>query len=413
MRGIRRCRSEARRWAAVGALCSAAPFVSPLSAAVAESELAHNAPGNVEALRALGYADTYPTDNPDTKGVTVNRPQAFWGFNLISSRHRASAQLTDMSGRVVHTWQDSRPAPWMHVELQPNGDLLALAKDRYLLRINAQSKVLWRCRTRAHHDFAVDTQGRVLVISRDARSVRFGDVALPVLADKLVWVSKDGKVLREKSLLQLYRPYIDEIDIERLRRARSSGMSFEKLTTPEYPGDLTHTNSVKLLRQGIGGIAPAGSILLSARELDRIFIVDKHLERVLWSWGEGVLDGQHHATQLDNGHLLVFNNRVAKRDSRPLEIDPQAEEIVWSVSPQNFFTRLRGAAQKLPNGDVLLTESDEGHAIELTKRGRVVWEYWNPDVIRNDGKEPERAAIYRLLRYSAGFVRRALGIKVR
>jgi hypothetical protein len=32
----------------------------------------------------------------------------------------------------------------------------------------------------------------------------------------------------------------------------------------------------------------------------------------------------------------------------------------------------------LPNGNTLITESDRGRAFEITRSGRVVWEYYNP-----------------------------------
>ena len=37
-----------------------------------------------------------------------------------------------------------------------------------------------------------------------------------------------------------------------------------------------------------------------------------------------------------------------------------------------------GTNQKLPNGNVLITESDYGRAFEVTTDGKIVWEYINP-----------------------------------
>ena len=65
-------------------------------------------------------------------------------------------------------------------------------------------------------------------------------------------------------------------------------------------------------------------------------------------------------------------------------------------------TLLRGAAQKLPGGNVLITESDEGHAFEVTRDGKIVWEFWNPDVMGRDN--PTRAVIYRMTRYPLDYL---------
>ena len=57
---------------------------------------------------------------------------------------------------------------------------------------------------------------------------------------------------------------------------------------------------------------------------------------------------------------------------------------------------------KLPNGNVLITESDRGHAIEVTPQGKRVWEYWNPDVTPDPN--PSRAAMYRFTRYPTDYL---------
>jgi len=115
---------------------------------------------------------------------------------------------------------------------------------------------------------------------------------------------------------------------------------------------------------------------------------------------------QHHASLLENGHILVFDNGVRRRKSRLVEIDPLAREIVWSFSRPGFYTAFRGAAQRLPNGNHLATESDRGHVFEVAADGRVVWEFWNPTV--RGKKDPKRDAIYRLERIDRSYLKRAL-----
>ena len=44
-----------------------------------------------------------------------------------------------------------------------------------------------------------------------------------------------------------------------------------------------------------------------------------------------------------------------------------------------FFSAVQGAAQALPNGNVLVTESTKGRVFEVTRDGEIVWEFWNPD----------------------------------
>jgi hypothetical protein len=67
-------------------------------------------------------------------------------------------------------------------------------------------------------------------------------------------------------------------------------------------------------------------------------------------------------------------------------------EIVWEYSDrtgldlpfsrknQRFFTPFIGSAQRLPNGNTLITEGATGTLIEVTKDKEIVWEYISPYV---------------------------------
>lgn len=358
----------------------------------------------VRALEALGYFATAPTDNPDARGVTTAAASAEPGLALYSSRHEASAVLIDHEGEIVHRWRD--PAAdeprrsWMHVEPLPGGALLAIVKDEEILKVDRGSNVVWRHEIRAHHDLAVHEDGRIFVLVRDRTEHRFDrGEAVPVLADAIAILSAEGELLSRVELLPLVERLVRPGRIERIRAAVARDVRPGELFTPGGVADVLHTNSIAFLHSDIDGVAPSGSVILSMRNADRIAILSAGLDEVLWTWGRGELQRQHDATQLANGHILLFDNGPMRAHSRVLEVNPRTGEIVWSYAPRNLFSRLRGGAQELPSGNILITESDRGHALEITRGGEVVWEYWNPDV--RGGPEAERAVIYRLNRFDA------------
>ena len=107
------------------------------------------------------------------------------------------------------------------------------------------------------------------------------------------------------------------------------------------------------------------------------------------------------------GNLLVFDNggeggygnpnpsaptgnNNAHRDySRVLEFDPITLEIIWQYTPleagnllftdaSKFYSSYISSAQRLPNGNTLITEGSDGHLIEVTPEHEIVWEYVNP-----------------------------------
>ena len=102
--------------------------------------------------------------------------------------------------------------------------------------------------------------------------------------------------------------------------------------------------------------------------------------------------------------MLVFDNVGHRGMSKVIEFDPLTQEIVWSYegTPENgFYTRASGAAYRLPNGNTLIVESNSGRAFEVTRDGRIVWEYYNP---HRAGDEDELiATLFDVVRLSADF----------
>src|SRR5690606_12663974 len=69
--------------------------------------------------------------------------------------------------------------------------------------------------------------------------------------------------------------------------------------------------------------------------------------------------------------------RYARATSRVLEIDPVTLEVVWSYRAANFFSTNISGAQRLANGNTLITEGAPGRIFEVTSNGEIVWEYMN------------------------------------
>ena len=68
----------------------------------------------------------------------------------------------------------------------------------------------------------------------------------------------------------------------------------------------------------------------------------------------------------------------ARATSRVLEINPVTLELVWSYAAPRFFSTNISGAQRLPNGNTLITEGAGGRVFEVTNDSAIVWEYMNP-----------------------------------
>ncbi len=159
---------------------------------------------------------------------------------------------------------------------------------------------------------------------------------------------------------------------------------------PSDPDDVTHINSLQELPEnpwhaaGDDRFRP-GNLLLSARNLNAIFVVDRRSGEVVWSFTDG-LDMQHEALMNGPGlpgpgRIQVFNNRLrsfsSDRQSELLEIDPRDGSVTWRYKSPGFFSPTAGVQQALPNGNVLVTSSRGGRVFEVTRAGELVWE-WAP-----------------------------------
>ena len=72
-----------------------------------------------------------------------------------------------------------------------------------------------------------------------------------------------------------------------------------------------------------------------------------------------------------------------------MQFNPVTLEITWQYTPleagfflftdaSKFYSSYISAAQRLPNGNTLITEGSDGRLIEVTPEHEIVWEYINP-----------------------------------
>src|SRR5690606_8445260 len=127
----------------------------------------------------------------------------------------------------------------------------------------------------------------------------------------------------------------------------------------------------------------AGDLMVCLRNLHLTAIVSPDSGKVVWAT-TGPWHFPHDPDPLDNGRIMIFDNIFAdgpRAGSRVIEFDPLTQAIDWAYSGSDdepFVSDVRAASQLLPNGNVLIAESDRGRIFEVTRRGEIVWEFINP-----------------------------------
>lgn len=337
---------------------------------------------DLEKLAALGYVDGSRKPNPKT-GVVLHKPSLIQpGINYYTSGHGPEAILIDNSGQTLHKWRmrfdrafpDAKPERrkalgtryFRAVHLFENGDLLAIYEGVGLVKLDKDSKILWTFAGSAHHDLHVQPDGKIYALTRTARLAESFNHGQPVLEDFVSILEPSGKEIRKISILKallssIYAPALQ--------------------SNSDFPnGDLFHTNTVEVLDGSLEQKAPflkKGNILLSLCFLDMVAVLDPQQEKIVWALSH-LWSKQHTPVFLQEGNLLVFDNGNARKKSRVIQIHPLTHQVHWLYDRGDFYSEILGYAQRLPNGNTLITDSDDGRAFEVTTEKQIVWEFLSP-----------------------------------
>jgi hypothetical protein len=371
--------------------------------------------------RRQANAGAGPTEISPTATGQIDEPsKTYDGYTLYALYTSADvapwgnqAFLVDMNRELVHRWAIPFSQVWPNpphlrdrvddkfmcffgLHLYANGDLLVVYQGTHdsssgLAKIDVNSNVVWKHSAGVHHDVDVGEDGTTYAIQHEIvhkmpDGLEF--VPTPCLVDSLVLLSPAGEPLNEPiAILEAFRDSPYALLLSPLAKPPTRGSkandSQAKAAAPRWDDDgqvhdPMHTNSVKVLTRELAPRFPRfepGQVLISIRNLDTIAVLDLKKRQVVWA-ARGPWQAQHDAHFLDNGHLLIFDNRGLPFHSRVLEYDPLMQAFPWTYSGENgkaFYTRERGMSQRLPNGNTLVVNSENGELIEVTESKDVVW----------------------------------------
>ena len=338
----------------------------------------------LERLSAIGYVSgSVPATG--FRNVTIfDEERAELGLNFYLSGHGAEAALADMEGNVLHRWQVDFTDVWPELEkksrlewtrfirrahLFENGDILAIWDSVGIAKIDKDSNVIWARPNMAHHDLQVMPNGDIYLLTSKVEMIDRINAEKPVRDDFVTRLDSDGSIQQSVSILEAFEKSEKYRGLWQDRASRG--------------GELFHTNTLEVLDGSIEASIPEfknGNVLTSMLLTDTIAVLDLERGEVVWAWGDG-FHAQHDPHVLPNGNLLLFDNHDEYEKSSVEEYDPRTMELVWSYrgsDDEPFYSRSCGSAQRLPGGNTLVTESDNGRAFEITPEGEIVWEFFNP-----------------------------------
>ncbi len=351
-------------------------------------------------------------------GVVTHEASACPGWTLFTTAAAPKATLIDLQGQVIQTWQlslqdaarglnlgiiRSEHVYWRKAELTAEGGVVAIYTEagttpwgRGLVRVDAKSQLQWYYPGRAHHDFDLLEDERIMTLVHELRATTapaYKHLKAPLLENFVVELNAAGKPIRKVSLTQAVAesPYKSLLVLSGTHRRSRAKF------------DYLHPNAVHVVRASEAVHLPeavTGDVLVHTRPESALILLSWPQGKVKWV-KMTPMTGGHDPTLLPNGDFLGFDNRGhigPEGASRVVQFSLDRRRQPWSYvgsAAEPLQSMIRSAIQPLCNNHVLITESDAGKILEVNRQGQVVWSYQPPE-----RDEKTTAAVCQALRYS-------------
>ena len=362
--------------------------------------------------------------------------KAFDGYNLVNG-----CGIYDMGGHHLLSY------PGQESRYYANGDIVSGIELNYLFMYHKDLSPLWRTpefhEEGVHHDICIAPDSSVYFFSSDIQplTLTYGAkikrvVSLrnpngkgfihsddihpfyingPVRYDSLRFdvmyhISRSGKIISRWSTFE-------QLDVLKKIITATPRSAVYCDSLPRKVAEYFHFNSIQTLPHNpFEKEHPkfkAGNLLLSDMYFDMVFIMDPNTSEILWSYFQPELNGhgQHTARMQANGLITMIVNQCTLPDgtkySKVIDLNPVTKNIEWEYiapKPHSFNTPYEGSAQRLPNGNTLITVGSwrpndpdslqNNFVFEVTPAKEVVWK-WTPNISKLD--DPD---LYRVSRVS-------------
>ena len=384
--------------------------------------------------------------------VTVLNPELVHDAYVLFSGPDGISRLIDLSGTIVRDWPFAGVPPRI-IDPDLNGGRIGdigvqlssvdgspggIYANRTIGQLSWSGEVVWEWgdqapggAARQNHDWELLPNGNRLLLVTIPRVVPdlgphlVGDQGIYEVAPtgEIVWSWRAGDHLSEFGF-------------------SDAGWEYLRACVARRPDDVwgyLEMNSIKAIgpnrwhRADRDTVFQPDSILFSSRKANVVGLIERSTGRIVWRLGPyfdaepgaehqrinrfdvprplDQISGQHNPHMIADGlpgagNILLFDNQGGAgyppaalgiyAGSRVLEVDPARGEIVWQYTAEDsgdpswmFHSSFVSNAQRLPNGNTLITEGMRGRIFQVTAPGEIVWEYRSPFRAPAIAGEPE------------------------
>lgn len=300
-------------------------------------------------------------------------------FDFADKLH--GAVLLDPDGRVQQTWQVTQEnTDWNHspdrlvfphgFDITRDGSILvAFDGGTSMAKYSYCGKELWRLKGGFHHSIELDDDGNFWVWGNDGVP-KAGGLSMHKIR------ASDGTILNTITMNDQIKANA-HIDIFGLRQYDSE----EGARWAIEGGGAFHQNDIDPLSATLAphyGQFEVGDLLISMRSINLVYVLDPDTVKVKW-WRIGIGRRQHDPDWNPDGTITILNNNMHRGYSHIEEVDPATMKIRRLLDGRqfDFYTWHRGKHQRLPDGGLLVTSSEQGRAFEASPEGQVRFDFHN------------------------------------
>jgi len=392
----------------------------------------------------------------EQRGLLSRADAATPGYVFFNPLLSDTTYLVNLDGQVVHAWTSrfgisggiylKDNGNLMRAGADPAAPVFGGGgQGGWFEELTWDGDVVWEFhfvseQYRPHHDFAIKPNGNIQPKGdNDAEIVWQWHLWDHVVQQVDESLDNYGVVAQHPELLDINAAQLAKpVTQEELDQQRAAGFAVSNATVDNRGSDLFHTNAINYN-------AELELIAVSLPGLDEVFVIDNSTSTaeaatgtggrwgkggdILYRWGnpanygrgqdaDRMLGGQHDVSWVSNESretvsLLIFNNMVPGADpgqSAVYEIELPLTEAGFELSddaaygpaepawryitedPMAFFSPFISGAQRLNNGNVLVTEGASGRFFEVDRNGNIAWNYMTPysgDLRNPDGTMPQ------------------------
>ncbi len=348
-------------------------------------------------------------------GTTIYKPDEAFGSYILVSDHTTlgnhpeaatrargrvpdDVRLIDMNGNLVHSWK-VEPYFNKRSRLLPNGNLVTVGRNRRIVEYDWDGNIVWTHEgIGSVNDMRVLPNGHKLLLAHEPIPADFQQQVQDQEATQW-WDERRRGTEEEQLSADLYEVNADGEIVWEWHAYNHLDLNRWSPATP--PGDWLHVNSMAPLPEnkwydgGDTRFRP-GNILLNARNIDAMYIIDKETKEIVWEGTHHYNGGMSHSHEPEMiekglpgaGNIILFDNglfttnRVHTGQTYIVELNPFTQEVEWVYETEGysnikFFSKTMGTQKRLPNGNTFISEDNTGRLFQVKPDKTIVWEYVN------------------------------------